>query len=39
MWVDPSTLTGLNATSDQVRFVIPNLVEGASITGLELRVR
>ena len=41
-WVirmDPGMLTGLRASSDPVVFVIPNLVEGASISGLEVRVR
>ena len=37
--VEPSLLTTLRATSEPVRVVIPNLVEGASINGVELRVR
>ena len=39
MRVDPELLAGLRATSDPLRLVIPNLVEGASISGLEVRVR
>ena len=39
MRVDPEMLAGLRATSDPLRLVIPNLVEGASISGLEVRVR
>jgi hypothetical protein len=37
--VDPATLSALGATSESVRIMIPNLVEGASISGLEVRVR
>lgn len=37
--VDPGLLSGLRATSEPVRIVIPTVVEGASISGIELRVR
>jgi hypothetical protein len=37
--VDPALLQGLRATSDPIRIVIPSIVEGATIGGLELRVR
>ena len=37
--VDPELLSGLRATSEPVRIVVPAVVEGASISGIELRVR
>jgi hypothetical protein len=37
--VDPAVLTALRATSQPQRIVIPALVEGASISGVEVRVR
>jgi hypothetical protein len=37
--VDPLLLQGLRATSPPMRVVVPSVVEGASISGLELRVR
>jgi len=37
--VDPGTLASLGLSAAPVRVVIPNLVEGASISGLEVRVR
>lgn len=39
MRIDPAALARLRASAEPVRFVIPNLVEGASIRGLEIRVR
>ena len=37
--VDPGQLSSLRATSEPVRIVIPTVVEGASISGVEVRVR
>ncbi|HKP28791.1 MAG TPA: stalk domain-containing protein [Gemmatimonadales bacterium] len=37
--VDAALLQGLRATSDPVRIIVPSLVEGAAIGGVEVRVR
>ena len=37
--VDPDLLQRIGATSAPTRIVIPNLVEGASISGIEVRIR
>lgn len=37
--VDPAVLTRLGRESDPVRFTVPQLVEGATVTGLVLRIR
>ena len=37
--VDPELLQGLRATSEPVRVVIPAVIDGASISGIEIRVR